>query len=352
MLDASTVRCYARCLLTALAFVFPGQGSQAVGMGRDVYETSAAARAIFDEADRVLGYKLSELCFDGPAERLNDTTVAQPAVLATSIALFEAMVETVTQKFGRRVTDGSEPRGVMALPEHMRPDFVAGHSLGEFTALVTAGVLPFADALRLVAERGKLASTQGARGAMAAIIGLSADEVERVIADTVEPSRVVVANDNGAMQVTIAGDNAGIRAVLEALAARGAKKIVPLRISAPFHFPDMGRIGPDLRAFMQTLRFREPVVPIVANVSGLPHLPSAAIQEALVRHLSNRVEWLKSVRYMVERGASTFVEIGAGQVVNGLVKRIADVKLVNVSDTGSLAGALRTLGERTVLSTS
>jgi [acyl-carrier-protein] S-malonyltransferase len=314
-------------------------------MGRDVYETSAAARATFDEADRVLGYKLSELCFDGPAERLNDTTVAQPAVLATSVAIFEAMVESVTQKIGRRVTDGSEPRGVMALPEHLRPQFVAGHSLGEFTALVTAGVLPFADALRLVAERGKLASTRGARGAMAAIIGLSAKDVERIIAETVGSGRVVVANDNGPMQVTIAGDDEGIRAVTEALERGGAKKIVPLRISAPFHLPDMGRIGPDLRAFMQTLRFREPVVPIVANVSALPHL-SGAIQEALVRHLSNRVEWLKSVRYMVERGASTFVEIGAGQVVNGLVKRIADVKLVNVSDTGSLAGALRTLGDR------
>ncbi len=315
-------------------------------MGRDVYETSAAARATFEEADAVLGYKLSALCFAGPAERLNETTVAQPAVLATSVALFEAMVESVTQSTGRRVTDGSEPRGVLALPEHMRPAFVAGHSLGEFTALVTAGVLPFADALRLVAERGMLASTRGARGTMAAIIGLSAQEVERVISETVEAGSVVVANDNGPTQVTIAGDEVGILAVRKALEDRGARRVVPLRISAPFHLPDMGRIGPDLRAFMQTLRFREPVVPIVANVSALPHPNAKDIQEALVRHLSDRVEWLKSVRYMVERGTSTFVEIGAGQVVNGLVKRIADVKLVNVSDTGSLARALRTLSVR------
>jgi [acyl-carrier-protein] S-malonyltransferase len=333
--------------LTNLAFVFPGQGSQTVGMGRAVYESSPAARATFDEADAILGYKLSDICFNGPAERLNDTAVAQPAVLATSIAVFEAMVESVTERLGRRVTDGSEPRGVLALPEQLRPTFVAGHSLGEFSALVTAGVLPFSDALRLVAERGSLASTRGAKGAMAAIIGLSVADVERVIRETVPAGAVVVANDNGPSQVTIAGDETSIAAVKAALEKHGARKVVPLRISAPFHFPDMGRIGPDLRAFMQTLRFREPVVPIIANVNALPHLPSAGeIQEALVRHLSQRVEWLRSVRYMAERGASTFVEIGAGQVVNGLVKRIADVKLVNVSDPHSISGAIRTLRER------
>src|SRR5256885_153481 len=222
---------------SALAFVFPGQGSQLVGMGRSAYESSPAARAVFDEADRVLGYPLTKICFEGPAEKLNDTTVAQPAILTTSVALFEAMVESVNQKIGRRVTDGSEPRGVLALPEQLRPAFVAGHSLGEFSALVVAGVLPF----------------------------------------------------------------------------------------------------------MQTLRFREPVVPIVANISGLPHPNVSAIPDALVRHLSQRVEWLKSVRFMVERGASTFVEFGGGPVVNGLVKRIADVGLVNVTDNASVAKAIASL---------
>src|ERR1041385_3448795 len=258
--------------MTSLAFVFPGQGSQLVGMGRSVYESSPAARAVFDEADRVLGYPLTKIFFAGPAEQLNDTTVAQPAVLTTSIALFEAMVESVSHRLGRRATDGSEPRGVMALPEGMRPAFVAGHSLGEFSALVIAGVLPFSDALRLVAERGHLAATRGAQGSMAAIVGMNAAEVEQAIAASgVEAGRVVVANDNGPTQVTIAGDADGGRRVTESLTAGGAKKIVPLRISAPFHFPAMGKIGEDLRAFMSTLRFREPVVPIVANVSGLPH---------------------------------------------------------------------------------
>lgn len=331
-------------LMSALAFVFPGQGSQLVGMGRSVYESSPAARAVFDEADRVLGYLLTKICFEGPEETLNDTTIAQPAILTTSIALFEAMVESVSEKLGRRSTDGSEPRGVLALPEPLRPAFVAGHSLGEFSALVIAGVLPFSDALRLVAARGELAATRGARGSMAAIVGMSAADVERVIRETIsEEGRVVVANDNGPAQVTIAGDEDGIRLVTEALAAGGAKKVVPLRISAPFHFPAMGRIGEDLRTFMQTLRFREPVVPIIANVSGLPHLRASAIPDALVRHLSQRVEWLKSVRFMVERGASTFVEFGGGPVVNGLVKRIADVKLVNVTDNTSVAKAIQAL---------
>lgn len=338
--------------MTALAFVFPGQGSQLVGMGRSVYEASPAARAVFDEADRVLGYPLTKVCFEGPEARLNDTAIAQPAILTTSIALFEAMVESASDRRGARATDGTEPRGVMALPEPLRPSFVAGHSLGEFTALVIAGVLPFADALRLVAERGQLAATRGAQGSMAAILGMSVADVEAVIRRTVpEEGRVVVANDNGPAQVTIAGDESGVRLVTDALSAHGAKKVVPLRISAPFHFPEMGRIGEDLRTFMGTLRFREPVVPIIANISGLPHPKASAIPDALVRHLSQRVEWLKSVRFMVERGSSTFVEFGGGPVVNGLVKRIADVKLVNITDNPSVAKAIEALRVKTAPAT-
>jgi [acyl-carrier-protein] S-malonyltransferase len=329
-----------------LAFVFPGQGSQIVGMGRAVYEQSAHAREIFDEADQTVGYELSKICFEGPSADLDNTTVAQPAILTTSVAILEAFIESVNAKLGRRISDGGEPRGVAALPASLRPRFVAGHSLGEFTALVAAGVLTFQDALRLVAERGRLAASRGAKGAMAAIVGLPADEVDRVIKDTLPHGSAVVANDNGPSQVTIAGDSESVAMVSEALTKHGARKVVPLRISAPFHFPDMGRIGPDLAAFMKTLHFHEPVVPIVANVSAMPHPSASAIPDALVRHLSNRVEWLRSVRYMAERGASTFVEIGAGQVVNGLVKRIADVKLLNMSDPPSISGVLSALRER------
>ena len=328
------------------AFVFPGQGSQIVGMGRAVYEQSARARETFEEADRTLGYEISKVCFEGPSQNLDDTTIAQPAILATSVAILEAFIESVNAKLGRRVSDGHEPRGVAALPPAVRPRYVAGHSLGEFTALVAAGVLTFQDALRLVAERGRLAASRGAKGAMAAIVGLPAEEVDRVIKSTLPVGSAVVANDNGPAQVTIAGDADSVAMLSEALAKHGARKVVPLRISAPFHFPDMGRIGPDLAAFMRTLHFHEPVVPIVANVSALPHPSASAIPDALVRHLSSRVEWLRSVRYMAERGASTFVEIGAGQVVNGLVKRIADVKLLNVSDPLSINGALSILRER------
>ena len=321
-------------------------------MGRSVYETSAAARRTFDEADSVLGVSLTRVCFEGPAERLDDTAVSQPAILTTSIALLAAFIEQAQAilRPGLAPPRPADPAATLpdlaTLPEGLRPRFVAGHSLGEFSALVAAGALPFRDALRLVAERGRLAATKGARGVMAAVVGLSADVVEQVIATAVPDGTAVVANDNGPEHVTIAGAQASIAVAADALVRRGAKRVVQLRISGAFHYPPMARIGEDLRTVMSGLTFREPLIPVVANVSARPYEAAAAIPDTLVRHLSQRVEWLKSVRFMAERGASTFVEIGAGQVVNGLIKRIAEAELLNVSDQSSLRQALERLRAR------
>ena len=337
--------------MSAIAFVFPGQGSQVIGMGRELARSSARARETFEEADRTLGFPLSQLCFEGPEAILNDTTNAQPAVVTTSIAALEALGEAILGPHGPRLTaeptSDDAPRGVGLLPAAVRPAYVAGHSLGEYSALAAAGVLSFKDALRLVAERGRLAATRGAKGAMAAVVGLDAGTVDRVIQRAGRAGDVVVANDNGPTQVTIAGSEAGVATVSLALRERGARKVVPLRISAPFHFPPMGRIADDLREVMRSLRFRDPVVPVVANIDALPKLHAADIPDALANHLSTRVEWLRSVRFMVQQNVSTFVELGAGQVVSGLVKRIAErAALHNVADPQSLVATLRALAAR------
>src|SRR5260221_2045865 len=264
-------------------------------MGRAVYEASARARAVFEEADRILGYKLSEICFNGPADRLDDTRVAQPAILTTSVALLEALAED-SASLGGRISDGQEPRGVAALPDELRPAFVAGHSLGEFSALVAAGVLTFSDALRLVTERGRLAATKGARGAMAAVIGMSAADVDRIISETVPQGTAVVANDNGPSQVTIAGDDDAVAKVSAALSRQGARKVVPLRISGPFHFPAMGAIGGDLASFLRTIKVLQPVLPVFSYTNRAPPQFSPPTPYPLAWHPSPLDQWGPSPR--------------------------------------------------------
>ena len=302
-------------------------------MGRAVYEASRRAREIFDEADRILGYRLSAICFEGPRSAQRQS-VAQPAVLTTSVAILEARggLGGVAP-----ISDGSEPRGVAALPADVIPAFVAGHSLGEYTALVAAGVLTFGEALRLVAERGRLAAG-GAEGAMAAVLGMSAATVERIINATVPTGAAVVANDNGPAQVTIAGDEASLTKVSAALTAAGARKVVPLRISARStsrrwagSAPSSPRscaadlAGPGRADRRERVGRAAPARPHPGDARPPPRSASSG---------SGRSATWPSARL-------TFVELGAGQVVNGLVKRIADVKLVNISDPIRSARAAR-----------
>ena len=303
-------------------------------MGRAVYEASRRAREIFDEADRILGYRLSAICFEGPEER-STTIVAQPAVLTKSVAILEELVEASAES--HRISDGGEPRGVAALTADVIPAFVAGHSLGEYTALVAAGVLTFGEALRLVAERGRLAAG-GAEGAMAAVLGMSAATVERIINATVPTGAAVVANDNGPAQVTIAGDEASLTKVSAALTAAGARKVVPLRISARStsrrwagSAPSSPRscaadlAGPGRADRRERVGRAAPARPHPGDARPPPRSASSG---------SGRSATWPSARL-------TFVELGAGQVVNGLVKRIADVKLVNISDPIRSARAAR-----------
>jgi len=296
-----------------VAFVFPGQGAQKVGMGRDAWEASEAARAVFAEADAALGESLSTLCFEGPEESLQLTANTQPAVLTTEIALLRALGES--------------------------PDVTAGHSLGEYAANVAAGALSFTDAVRLVRVRGTYmqeAVPVGA-GAMAAIMGGERAAIERACAEA--PGRVSAVNYNCPGQIVIAGDAAGVEAASRAIAALGAKAI-PLKVSAPFHSalmePAEARLAPHLTA----TEMRDPAVPIYVNVDAAPVRDAAAVRDALVRQVSRPVRWQESVERMLADGVTLFVEIGPGRVLSGLLARIRkDAAKINVQGAGDLDAA-------------
>jgi [acyl-carrier-protein] S-malonyltransferase len=284
-----------------IAFVFPGQGSQKVGMGKALAEAFPAVRAVFEEADAALGEPLSGLCFDGPEDRLLLTENAQPAILAVSTAVWRVV----------------ESRGTRAA-------FAAGHSLGEYSAHVAAGTLSFADALRTVRRRGQYMqqAVPVGEGAMAAILGLEADAVARACAEAAEGDVVSAANLNGPGQVVIAGSTAAVARAGVRAKALGAKLVVPLRVSAPFHCalmkPAELRLAPELRA----LATHDPRMPIVANVDAEPKRDASSSIEALIRQVSSPVRWEQVVRRLVSEGARTFIELGPGTVLGGLIKKI------------------------------
>jgi [acyl-carrier-protein] S-malonyltransferase len=308
----------------SVAFVFPGQGSQQVGMGRALRDAFPESRAVMEEADATLGFALSELCFQGPEGELQLTANTQPAILAASVAALRPLVA----------------RGV-------RPAWVAGHSLGEYSALVAAGTLSLADALRTVRRRGQYmqeAVPVGA-GAMAAILGLDLPSIEAACRDAAEGEVVSPANVNSPGQVVIAGHAAAVDRASELCRARGAKRAVRLPVSAPFHCALMKPAQERLRPELAALAFRDPAVPLVNNVDARAVRDASSCRDGLVRQVSGAVRWQESVELLAREGVTTFVEVGPGKVLSGLVKKIAqDARVLNVDSPESLEGTVAALG--------
>ncbi|ALS27512.1 malonyl CoA-ACP transacylase [Paenibacillus sp. 32O-W] len=302
------------------AFVFPGQGAQAVGMGRDVFETHAAARAIFEEADEALGFRLSGIIFEGPEEVLKQTANTQPALLTVSAALLKALAE----------------RG-------WTPDYVAGHSLGEYSALVAAGSLSFADAVRTVRARGEFMeqAVPGGQGAMAAVLGAERDALAALCAAVSEEiGTVELANVNCPGQIVVSGTAEGVRAVAERGKEAGAKRVVPLEVSGPFHSSLMKPAAERLAGVLERLDIRDAAVPVVANVTARPVTAAGEIRKLLVEQVYSPVLWEDCVRWLIAQGTDTFVEIGSGTVLAGLIKKIdRNVRVLSVNSAPSLAEA-------------
>jgi [acyl-carrier-protein] S-malonyltransferase len=299
------------------AFVFPGQGSQFAGMGKDVAETYPAARRVFDEIDAALGYSISRLCFEGPDDQLKLTENTQPAILAVSSA-----IHAVLEEFGVA-----------------RRDLVAGHSLGEYSAIVSVGGLSAPDAAKIVHQRGRFmqeAVPVGA-GGMAALIGPSVEDVQSICDEAAQGEVVSVANINAPGQIVIAGTKAAVERAIEVAKKRGVRRALPLPVSAPFHCALMKPAEEKLKPVLDDAQFHDLWVALVSNVDASPIGTATAVRNALVRQVASPVRWVESVQRMIAMGVRRFVEVGPGNVLTGLIKRIDNsVELINVSDVASI----------------
>ncbi len=308
-----------------IAFLFPGQGSQYVGMGAEFIEQFAESRQVFDEAGSALGFDLAQLCLHGPAEKLNRTENTQPAILAVSIAILRIL----------------ERNGVSA-------SAAAGHSLGEYTAITAAGGMDFKDAVTLVQKRGRYmqdAVPEGA-GLMAAVLGLERAAVEKTCLEASKNGIVAPANYNSPGQIVIAGERPAVEKAMELAKAAGAKKVVPLAVSVPSHCAMMKQAGDRLAKDLDTITLRDLRIPLVNNADARFLSAASALKPSLVRQISSPLYWEDSIVAMTKEGFDTFIEIGPGKVLSGLVKRIAkDAVIRNIEDRKSLQETLSALGK-------
>jgi len=312
----------------AVAFTFPGQGSQSVGMGKDLADAFPEARAVFQEVDDALGERLSSLMWDGPEEKLTLTANQQPALMAVSIAVVRVL----------------EARGV-SLKEKVA--YMAGHSLGEYSALCAAGTFSLADTARLLRIRGNAmqAAVPVGEGAMAAILGLDQDGVEAACGEASASGPCQIANDNGGGQIVISGAKEAVELASRLCTEKGAKRAIMLPVSAPFHSALMQPAADAMRDALDKVSMRPPVVPVVANVTVTPLTDPKEIAARLVEQVTGRVRWRETVEWLAAQGVSTFYEIGAGKVLSGLARRIdRDVATVSVGTSADIETALASLG--------
>jgi [acyl-carrier-protein] S-malonyltransferase len=337
-------------MTTQVAFLFPGQGSQAVGMGADLYASSSAARRVFEASDEALGFSLSGLCFNGPEETLRKTINAQPAIVTTSLAFLATFQETLSP-------------GSSSWSTPLRPAFTAGHSVGEWTALVASGSLELTEAVKQVRERGRLMDHEEGLcpGSMAAIIGMEAAPLQEICQEVSSQhpkmagthpgqGQVIIANYNAPGQIVLSGENEALSQACALAKARGAKKVMPLAVSGAFHSPVMQPAISGLATSLQNANLRNAAIPIISNISATPLQDAETLRTELAEQIAASVQWIRSIEYLTSAGVTTFIEIGPGKALTGMIKRIAkDVNTINISSVSEIEKAVALVREMSIL---